>query len=280
MNNKKAVFPDTNILLHFRHYDQIDWPKLMQAQEVDLVFPPITLRELHKHKTFHPVRTIKRRAGEISSKLDKVFEIGPRTEVRPNVFVTREKLKPTIDFEENGLDPADQDHQLIGSILFYRQHHPDTPVVFATNDVGAKHTAQDLGIDVWMPTDDLAAKDEPDPLEKEVSSLRRENAELKRRVPKVAVVFQGGATLLSIEKHAPFTVLETDFTEEMKKVFQEHWPVCVENPHLPAQAGKHQKATELHNFCDSYNGQLYPAMAKYNADVKTYHEWVAGIIRV
>ena len=49
MKNESAgefVFLDTNILLHFRPPQEIDWAKAVNAPEATLVVAPIVLREL------------------------------------------------------------------------------------------------------------------------------------------------------------------------------------------------------------------------------------------
>lgn len=47
--DRKAVFLDTNIFLHYQPFEQIPWPAVVKASQVLLVIPPIMVRELNKH---------------------------------------------------------------------------------------------------------------------------------------------------------------------------------------------------------------------------------------
>jgi hypothetical protein len=44
------VFIDTNVLMQYRQFDQVDWAKELGVPEVTLVFAPVVFAELDKYK--------------------------------------------------------------------------------------------------------------------------------------------------------------------------------------------------------------------------------------
>jgi hypothetical protein len=46
----KIVFLDTNVYLHYRRFDEVNWLDVVQAEAVRIVVPPVTTRELNKIK--------------------------------------------------------------------------------------------------------------------------------------------------------------------------------------------------------------------------------------
>ena len=46
-----AVVPDTNVFLHYRFFDEIDWPGLVRAKEVRIVVPLLVIKQLDE-KTY------------------------------------------------------------------------------------------------------------------------------------------------------------------------------------------------------------------------------------
>jgi len=64
-----AAVPDTNVFLHYRRYDEIDWPRFVGAGGVRLVVPLIVIEELDAKKyAGHPVA---QRARDVLSSLQK-----------------------------------------------------------------------------------------------------------------------------------------------------------------------------------------------------------------
>lgn len=62
-----AVVPDTNVFLHYRFFNEIDWPHLAEAEEVRLVVPLLVIGELDKQKVANRVKSRRRRAGKVLS---------------------------------------------------------------------------------------------------------------------------------------------------------------------------------------------------------------------
>ena len=75
-NNKetKIAFIDTMIFLHFQSFDQLDWPTILNMKRAMIIVPPITLRELNKHKDTHNLQKIRERAQSVIGKLLDLFK--------------------------------------------------------------------------------------------------------------------------------------------------------------------------------------------------------------
>ena len=58
-----AVFPDTNLFLHYRSLNEIDWCSLVQGSSVEIKIAPVVTRELEEQKTINQVRKLKERAA-------------------------------------------------------------------------------------------------------------------------------------------------------------------------------------------------------------------------
>ncbi len=68
------VFIDTNVLLHYRSFDEVDWPGQLGATAVTLVFAPVVLTELDRHK-WSGSRREKARAKSTLKKLSASFVV-------------------------------------------------------------------------------------------------------------------------------------------------------------------------------------------------------------
>jgi hypothetical protein len=55
------LFVDTNVLLHYRRLEEIDWLTLTASREVTIFLCPAVIRELDRQKVVHPQQKIRRR---------------------------------------------------------------------------------------------------------------------------------------------------------------------------------------------------------------------------
>ncbi len=46
----KTIFIDTNILLHYQSFDEIDWLKILNIDKLEIRLSSIVIQELDKHK--------------------------------------------------------------------------------------------------------------------------------------------------------------------------------------------------------------------------------------
>ncbi len=116
-----AVFLDTMLFQQYRFPDEIDWPRLVGAPEVELVIAPVVMRQLNRHKDASTNPRLRERAARALTRLGALFANGPAAQLRPGVtlrYVTRE---PQLDFAEHALARDIDDDHLLASVLAFRQ---------------------------------------------------------------------------------------------------------------------------------------------------------------
>ena len=79
------VFLDTNIALHYKRADQIDWLRVSKAQSVTLIVPIILVRELENQKAHNPSSKLRTRAKNYISWLSELDSEREKCQLRQNV---------------------------------------------------------------------------------------------------------------------------------------------------------------------------------------------------
>lgn len=208
----KIIYLDTNIFLHYQPFNQIDWLEVVKAESATIVIPPITIRELNRHKDSHPRPQIKKRAGETIKRLSGFLDLGVTTKITEEVFVSFEDRDPTIDFAAHQLNFNVQDDQLIASILVNRQEAPDEHIVLVTSDLGLALVtkAGRQGISTQKMPENLRIADEPDPNENKVKQLEQQIRELNARIPNLSLVYEDGEQHATIKLPYPLSIEQSN----------------------------------------------------------------------
>ena len=229
---KRAVaVPDTNVFLHYRAVDQIDWCGLLAAESVSIVVPQIIIRELNDAKDGHASPKIRKRAASVLRRLDELAEQGFEVKLRDNVTLCFKTSEPTLDFAANQLNPQSQDDLLLASLIALKSAYPDERVVLATADLGLKLKAKYRSIEVLSLPDSLKLPDDPDPNEQRVKELEARIRELSVTVPSLVAAFADG------QDHCRLRVAQV---EELAAaaVESEMAQVMAANPKLSASTGE------------------------------------------
>lgn len=217
----RTVFVDTNILLHYVMFDEIDWPRLTEAKEVLLIIPPAVIRNLDLKKTAANQRRLRERANAVIRKLVGYETQGPESEIRPHTRLEFLRTDPQIDFAANSLRIEVDDDWLLASLLEFRGTHPDVDPVLATADLGLKLKARHRGFEIASLPDDLRLADELDPNEKRIRELELDKAALQAALPSLRLTFGDGSvhqqTQLPASPSPGF-----DIAAEMDRVVQQH----------------------------------------------------------
>jgi rRNA-processing protein FCF1 len=211
-----ALFIDTNVLLHFQTFDEVDWTKLA-GEGCELQIAPIVIDELDKHKN-NQNNKIAQRARMIAGKLEKLMD-GEQGKVGVNFIVYR---PPAEYFENHQLDPKQQDDCLLASILQYQTAKPNVTVKLVSEDLGIKLKGKTLGIVVLKPGKELRLPDTPDKNQKEIERLQKQVATLQERIPKVSIGFENRVVHFHKEVKTNVKTLEEYQAEEMAKLKREH----------------------------------------------------------
>lgn len=180
MDDRAFVFLDSNILLHFRPPNEIDWRKLCGVKRVDLVIYPRLRTEISNHKDLHPQKPLRARAAARETQLRRwLAKTGEP--IRPNVFIHRDAWEPRELLAELGLDRQVHDDTIIAHAVAY-QRRGDT-VFVATADGGLEMKLEDRGIPVILLPDEMRLAPESDPERQRADRAEAELKAMRNRLP-------------------------------------------------------------------------------------------------
>jgi hypothetical protein len=167
-----------------------------------------------------------------------------------------------IDFPASNLSPSIADDQLIASVLSYKAENAGS-VYVATADVGLEIKLRSRGLQPLILSEELLP-DEPDPLEQENRSLRRQLAE--RHTPVLTLVTEAPG------RH-PFTIapeVTSPSAPTLEQVRREH-PHIAPAVEPPAAA---QGSTGLErlqaDLLASARSMMHPRIVRYNDERETF----------
>lgn len=219
-----AVFPDTNIFLHYRQLDQIDWLDLLKVDVITIVVPPVIARELNHHKDAHSRSHIRDRAGKAINQLAQILEDQSKAEIRPNVTVHIASRDPIIDSNDSKLNPQVQDDHLIASILMWQDEHPNDDAILITSDSGltlsAKARQQDISVK-RLP-DDFKLPAEQDPQQARINELEEQIRQLKQSIPDLSLQFPNRRNFYEFEVPAQVELSKEEIDIKLAKVKREY----------------------------------------------------------
>ena len=183
---------DTNVYLHFKSFEQIDWKSLLQ-DEVTICVPQKVLAEIDKHKDQSRGK-IQKRAKVLSARFYDIFLEG----ATPQVPVIALSNPPASAFD----DP--QYHQEISDdwIILSALHSPisNGDIIIVGYDNGILLKAKKHGLGFYKTPDTLLLAEEPSEEEKEIKRLSLQLAKYENRLPKPVVEFENETSLLTINK--------------------------------------------------------------------------------
>lgn len=215
----KRAYPDTPVAMHYRPFEDIDWCKLLGADQVVLVITPVFLREIDEHKD-HKRGALQQRARRMNTwlaDLRRTKNWTIRTGVR--VEVNAREPERDLDFAAHGLEPSINDDKIVACMLRDAKTAPDTPLVCVTSDNALGFKADAAGFEVVAPPDEMRVAEEPDQAEREKRQLQQKLVELQKRIepaPDLAVHFVGGEDHVTVNLSGLEEPAEEDFDEEIE----------------------------------------------------------------
>jgi hypothetical protein len=224
MPSAAAVFLDTMIYLHYRAVEEIRWTDVVNADEVIIVVPRVTIGELDKHKDQHPSSTIRNRARKRLQKIEEWAESGPAP-LREHVTVQVDSRAPQCDYGALNLDRSRADDVLIASMIQYREENPGADLLLITQDTTPRLTARSHGIRAMALPDEFVLGQELDPLEKENRELKRQLDRYQSAAPKLAFGFVSEgepASHLRVKLIAPPENQEEWITERVQRIREKY----------------------------------------------------------
>lgn len=201
----QTLFLDTHIFLHYQPFNQIDWGNFLSVDDIKIIVPPITIRELNKHKELHPHKKIRQRAERTIRDFSSLQKSPPPNLLLDNVQVKFEYREPGIDFNDYQLNSTIQDDQLIASIIMYRDENPNEKILLATSDLGLTLfvKAQNFNIKTLEMPETYKLPAELDILQKRIKELELEIFELKNRTPLISLAFSNGRDFIEYQLPTP-----------------------------------------------------------------------------
>lgn len=264
LSPKNCVVLDTNLFLHYKRPDHLDWRGLHCA-DIELVVLSVVIRELEKVKNFGSSTRLRTRAAEMITWLSKLMDQGFEVELRKGLRLKFEVNEPSIDFAEHNLVRELQDDVLIAGLLTLAKTASERPVM-ATADLGAKSKARHRGFEVFAPLETDKLAEELDPRDKELLDLRKENQQFKNRQPRLKVAFTSKETRLNVQPLISHSKFEPATLDEIK---QQH-PLLQSARNAPEMPALYQLASALNAVPESrrepYNARLH----KFYDDYEKY----------
>jgi rRNA-processing protein FCF1 len=139
---------DTNVLLHYRLFDQINWPERLSVPAVRLIIPLVVVDELDEKKYARRAEFWDR-ARQVLGLIDRFADQAPDgyATVRDNVTVE------VLPDEEGHLRALSNDQEILERCELMVQV-TGQQVTLVTGDSGARINARSRGIEVLKLTDD------------------------------------------------------------------------------------------------------------------------------
>ena len=117
------VFIDTNVLLQYRLFDEVDWPKELGIPQLTLVFAPVIFVELDKFK-WGGTRRQKERTRSVLKKLNALALSMSPVQVRRSVdAIGLDAEPPDETFAQYRLQRQSADDCLLASYYAFRAEH-------------------------------------------------------------------------------------------------------------------------------------------------------------
>lgn len=248
------VFPDTNVLTHFKPIESWDW-SVLKNEEFQIGLCMSVIKELDKIKYSANSNTTKRRVQELVRKLsmsnDMIFKQIPFTIYLPQQL--------SLTLQEHHFDKEDKDDVFIASILCYQKANPDTAVRVISNDLGVQLKCKSYNIAFDIPPDDYLIQ-EDDAIAKEIKKLTQEVNKYKNLQPKLHLRFDNEETHIKFDMKEPPSEFESEIAEEMEKL-------KAENPFLEVDLPGNQRYSALNLF-----PKTPEKVEKYNKALEEYFE--------
>lgn len=188
----KYLVLDTNIYLHFKIFEQIDWKSLMN-DDVTVCVPIRILEEIDKHKDQSRGR-IQKRAKALSARFGEIFLQGAGTALP----IVEMQNPPSTAFDDPQYHKDISDDWIILSALYSSYNKADIVIVAYDNGILIK--ARNHGLGFYRMPDNLLLKEEPSEEEKQIKQLQQQLAKYETRMPKPSLEFSDETMLLTIEK--------------------------------------------------------------------------------
>lgn len=253
------IFIDTNIFLHFQNIQTIQWNKILNVEECNILIAPVIIDELDEKKRGNdPKSNLARTALKL---MEDTIDNGNTMEIRKGVLLTILSQKPKLTtFESNLLEHKEKDHRLLASMLEYRDSLSENEQIYlCSDDIGPRLGAKNHGFEILKLDDKFKKPIEDSEDRKLIKRLEKELITLKSNVPNLDVKFPDLKQFIKFKKQHFNTQIEDDYVKEKMLQLELQYPklkLIDENPMYRLGIGNLSE-TQIN---------------KYNTDLKLFFE--------
>lgn len=189
------LFIDTNVVLHFKSFDQYPWKThFNQKEELTIVFTHPLIEELDKKK-YSGKDHLMKRAVSCIKKIENLQNLKTTAKLKYELF---NEIITKSYIENLGLDPFDGDDKLIAAMLKFKEKK-ENKIIFVTNDLGPRLKVLKYGIETIIPLVEQQLKSPENEFDKKLKQLQIDNSRLKNQSPKLSITFQDKSNLKIFE---------------------------------------------------------------------------------
>lgn len=190
----KYLLLDTNIYLHYRDFEQINWSKIVDCNDFAILVPRMVIGEIDKHKD-GPKSKLKNRARAVSSKFAEYF-LETRVQKKVNLIDIDYPSKELMS--TNNLKFEINDDVIIGSALSF-SNKEDIIIISIDNTLLIKAKSHGFKYLRGIPNESLISEEKTEE-EKELERLKKEVESYKNRQPLPKLTFEDGKTELRFKR--------------------------------------------------------------------------------
>lgn len=195
------ILIDTNIILHFRRLDELDWCDLAGVTSCSLIVTPVLMRELERNKVSNPNTKLRQRAREAILWLAKKLGEKSPTRLRKGVTLIFDDQEPLLDFAEHRLSRDIADDHFIASAIDWSKRSGKN-VAIATADSGFALKLRSRPVGYLQPGDEWRLPDAIDAERDELKEIKRQLDRERNRRPNLSVQFEGEGKVVSVKSEA------------------------------------------------------------------------------
>ena len=187
------IFLDTNSLLHFQDFENINWNDIVKDPDYEIVICPMVLNEINKHKD-SSIGKRRERAKNINKKLSDII----RKRRNCKVPLTFCKNPSRTICESDDFNSMSQDDWIVYSAVDFDTQ--DRKVIIS-NDNGLFLRCQDLGIECLDLPDKYLCPMDPTNEESEIKQLKKQIELLTNAAPILDLCFDNHSNEISFPKY-------------------------------------------------------------------------------
>ena len=198
MTTRATVFIDSNVLLHYRFFDELDWTTLIKADEVVLTICAPVIRELDRKKWSGHSSRVRDRAVRVMRRIGALISDNQRVSLSERMSLWLPSREPSIDYGTHSLDKTVVDDVILACIVEGYGCENSEPVLVSA-DLGLRLKANNLSLKTVVPPDDWRLPLETDETEKQLKATQTELNALKAAAPRLRLVFGNGNSFVEYD---------------------------------------------------------------------------------